>query len=208
MYKLFLDTETGGTKPINSLLTAYFAIYDQNFNPVDELYLWLKPSDLTKLNVEQEALKVNGINIEEHLNNPHTVTYEEGTKKLIDFLNKYKIKGKKRSYRPCGHNFDFDRNFIFNWLMNKELWEKYIHYNSIDTLRILTFLQDIDLFPEDLGSLTSLTKYFNIPENNVHDAKGDVLMNVEVYKNIKNLLINMKSSTINIDQNLLEIIEK
>ncbi len=79
MHYLFFDCETGGLNPrIHSLLTVYFGIYDRELNLIDDLYLQLKPSDVSKINADAAALKISGINIEEHLRDPNTITYEEG----------------------------------------------------------------------------------------------------------------------------------
>ncbi len=209
MIYLFFDTETGGLDTSYSLLTAYFALYNEKFDLIDELYLQLKPNTLEEFKVSPEALKVCNIDINTHFNDPKTVTYAEGNNKLIDMLIKNKIPGKKISYRPAGHNLDFDLQFIKAYLMKEDVWKKYIHHNQLDTLRVLTFLQDCGILPVELGKLESLVKYFNIPVGQTHNAKGDTLMTVEVYKAMRNLLMGKKNEMGNVCNNsLLEIIEK
>lgn len=210
MNKLWYDTETGGTNEnIHSLLTAFFAVCDKNMTVIDELYLQLKPSDISKLNVEDQALKVNNINIEQHLNDPQTVTYEEGEKILIEFFERNKIKGKRRSLQPCGHNIlGFDNPFIWTYLMSKEKWEKYVHYRTLDTTGIVAFLKDVGMLPADVGSLTSLVEYLKIPMKEAHHAKGDVLMNIEVYKALTAMIKDVKKNSATTSNNsLLEIVE-
>ncbi len=208
---LFFDCETGGLDHnFHSLLTVYFGIYDMELNLMDELYLQLKPSDITKLHVEKEALQVTGIDIEKHINDPKTITYEQGRILLANFLEKYKIKGKKKHYTPCGHNIvPFDINFIQSQLMTKDQWEKYVHHNPIDTLKIVTFLIDIDFLPSTLGKLDSLVQYFNIPMGQAHHAREDIRMTVDVYKSLTSMLKSKKLENTNIGNNsLLEIIER
>jgi len=207
--RLFFDCETGGLDPKqHALLTAYFGVYDDQFNLIDELDLQLKPSDLSQISVQAEAMKVTGINLEEHLNDPKTVTYEEGAKQLLALFERNKIKGKRKSLRPHGQNIQFDINFITNQLIKPELWEKYIHHNCIDTLRILTFLQDVGFLPDSLGKLDSMVRHFNLPLGEAHNAKADVKMTVDVYMAMSKMLHNMKNNNIGMTNNsLLEIIE-
>lgn len=210
MHKLFFDTETGGINyRIHSLLTAFFAVCDENLNVIDELYLQLKPSDLSLINVTEEAMNINGINLEDHLKDPNTITYEEGRVKLMLFLQKHKIKKKRKSYQPCGHNVSFDKDFIWEWLMPQEEFESIVHYRTIDTSNICSFLKDVDVFPQDVGSLTSLVDYFKITMRDAHNARGDVLMNIDVYKKIKSMIVDIFKQKIGsiTNNSLLSIIE-
>ena len=210
MHYLFFDLETGGlNSKEHSILTGYFAIYDRDFNLVSDLELFLKPNN-GHIVAEESALQVTGIDILTHLQNPKTVTYEVGASMLKAFLEGSKIKGKKRSYRPAGHNIDFDLRFIFDQLMPEEEWKKHIHHNTLDTLRVLTFLQDIDFLPSELGKLESLVEYFGLEKGKAHDAKEDIKMTVEVYKKMQGLFLgnklNFAHNTIN--SSLLQIIEE
>ena len=95
MKKLFFDCETGGMDPrVHSLLTVYFGVYDDNLELIDELDLQLKPDNLEDLRVQQAALDITGINLEDHIKNERTITFSQAKKELISFLNKHKIKGK------------------------------------------------------------------------------------------------------------------
>lgn len=208
MHKLFFDLETGGLNPEkDTILTAYFGIYNDNLELIDELDLKLKPDDLAQLSCHPEALKVTGINLEQHLQDPKTINYTQGRDLLLGFLGKYKIKGKRRHFRPCGQNLTFDLNFLHNQFISQSDWDKLVHYNPIDTLRILTFLQDIEILPDELGSLTSLVKHFQIPQGLAHNAKEDVKMTVEVYRKLSELVGRLKTSSTGISSDLLSIIE-
>lgn len=211
MNYIFMDTETGGLNPkLHSLLTAYFAVCNRNLDVIDELELQLKPSDLSKLNVTAKAMEeVNKINLEEHLKDPNTITYEEGREKLRELILKNKIKGKRKSLMPAGHNVAFDKEMIWEQLMPKEEFEENIHYRTIDTSSICGFLKDVEVFPEDLGSLGSLVEYFKIPKGELHNAKGDVRMNIEVYKRMKLMMQSRKKEMINnTSGSLLSIVEE
>lgn len=208
---LFFDTETGGIDPNkNPLLTAYFGIFDSNFKLIDELDLKLIPNP--NLKIEQEALDVCGINMETHLK--EAIMPEEGAKLLIALLDKYKIPKKRKHYTPCAYNFEFDIKFVLTHLINANYWDKYVHHNPIDPLRILTVLIDSDLVPQDLGNLESVVKHFNLPQLSAHNAKDDTLMLVEVYKHIKGLIKNISTINANIDpstissKSILNIVER
>jgi len=209
MHYLFYDTETGGTNPqLHSILTAYFIIYNEKWEKLDELEIFLKPNSGDPIAV-QEALDVTGIDIKTHLKDPRTVTYQEGKDILLDFLEKHKIKGKRRHFRPCGQNIGFDEGFIMSQLVPELEWRKLVHYRALDTLTILTFLQDLGFLPKDLGNLESQVEYFNIPKGKAHDAKEDVRMTVDVYKAYCSLLADKKDSISGVStNNLLSIIER
>jgi len=209
MHYLWFDTETTGKDPkVNQPLTAYFAVCDQDHNVIEELNLQLKPSDPSILRVEQEAMDINKINLADHLADPNTITYEAGRVKLKNLLVKHKIKGKRKHYIPCGHNVSFDKEMIWNWLMPQDEFEEEVHYRTIDTSSITTFLKDVGIFPEELGNLLSLVQYFNIPEKEAHEAKGDVLMNIDVYKAMKAMMKSRKREMVGGSNSLLDIVEE
>lgn len=212
MHYLFTDAETGGLdQRFHSLLTAYFGIYDENLNLIDDLDLKLKPDDISKLQVTKEALDVTGINIDEHLKDPNTITYSEGNKKVLELLERNKIKGKRKHFRPSGHNVGFDLTFYEYQLFEENFddWRKTVHHNPIDTLRIVTFLQDVGLLPADASRLTDLVKFFGIPMGQAHNAREDIKMNVEVYRCLLKMFKDKKDSFSGIsNHSLLEIVEK
>ena len=210
MHYLWFDTETGGLdSKKHSLLTAYFAICDKNLVVIDELYLQLKPEDVSKVSVTEFAMNVNKINLAEHLADKNTVTYAEGKEQLIAMLNKNKIPRKRKSFRPCGHNITFDKNFIWDQFVDKETWDKMIHYNDLDTLSVCTFLQDANIFPDGVQKLTDLVEYLDLPIGEAHNARGDVLMNIVVYKSIRSLMKTKKEGMLGgASSSLLQIIEK
>ena len=211
MNYLAFDCETSGTNPKeHMLLTIYFGVYNSDFELIDELDMYLKPdTENHGEKVEEKALEITGIDVQSHLANPDTITYTQGAAKLSELLEKHKIKGKRIHYRPIGQNIEFDLKFVYEKLMSQELWEKKVHYKYLDTLRIVTFLQDVGILASDIGNLSSLVEYFNIPMGQAHNAKEDVRMTVDVYKALKSMLNEKKDNFSGVSNNsLLEIIER
>lgn len=209
MHYLWEDCETGGTDAqVHSLLTGYWAIYNEQWEKLDELELYLKPDDGNIIAV-QEALDVTGIDIKTHLEDPRTITYSEGKAVILAFLEKHKIKGKRNHFRPCGQNVGFDETFIMTQLVPTEEWRKLVHYRAIDTLQILTFLQDVGFLPKELGNLGSQVEYFGIPVGKAHDAKEDIRMTIDVYRAYRKLLIDKKDNISGVStSSLLSIVER
>lgn len=194
MHYLAFDLETGGKYASkDAILEGYFAIYDENRVFLDDLYIRFKP-DLTKYSVSQEALDVNKIDMNELMSDPTALTYEQAQKAILDFLSKHKIKGKRRHFTPLGQNVKFDIDFIVAQLIPLEDWEKLVHYIALDTLQAVSILKDCDILPTDIGNLSSLVEYFEIPLGEAHTARDDVKMTVEVYWKIKDLLMGAKKS--------------
>lgn len=208
MNYLWFDTETAGLDPKKSpVLTAFFAVCDKDLNLIDQLELKMKPDSMEGLIIEPGAMQVNKIDLDKHLADPETVSYAEAAKRINELVARNKIKGKRKSFTQAGHNISFDQGFVYQYIMPKEEWEKDIHYRTLDTSSITTFLKDVGVFPETVGSLTSLVEHFKIPMKEAHTAKDDVLMNIEVYRQIRNLMSQSKNSMASIDKNLLSIIE-
>ena len=207
MNKMPFDCETGGIDPAtSSLLTLYMAVLDSNDQIIDELDLKLKPDD-GKYLWTQEAMDVNGINLEEH--DKEAITYSQGKVLLMAFLKKNSPK--KRSLRPCGHNIAFDIGFIQTHLLSKKEWEDYCHYRVLDTTPIATFMQDIGVWPSKLGSLVSLVEYLGVKKRLAHNAKEDTLMWIDVYvalqRNFKNIIQNGINGDIGSQDSDLKILE-
>lgn len=182
---LLMDLETGGLEHENTILTGYFAFLDQNLNIIDELDLKLKPDTGKQYNVTEEALKVNGIVIEEH--DKTAIPESKGAEKLLKFLEKNTNDGKQK-IMILGHNVQFDIEFIKARLipqkvLTKFLDNKYGRYTYMDTMAFGTLLQMTGRLPERLPrSLESFSEFFCIRTSNLHDAKVDCQTTVKVLK--------------------------
>lgn len=183
---LALDVETGGLDLDKSLLTAYFAVMDENMTVLDELYLRTKPDNGAYI-VTAEALYINGISLINH--DQTALSYKDSGQKLYSFLSKHSANGQYRLV-PVGHNVVFDIDFVCDKLISKKSWRQMCSYRVRDTAIIGNFLIDSGLISPDVsGSLESYLKHFEIKEKNtLHDAKTDALACAKVYSRMLELL--------------------
>ena len=184
---IFLDNESGGLGIQYSLLTSYLAVYDENLQLVDDLYLYLKPDDGI-YKVCGEALNVNRIDLKVH--DTKAITYKEAGTKLYEFLKRNSDSGKIKLV-PVGHGVYGDIVWIHHHLIRRETWETFVSYRKLDTQAVCQFLKACGMFPETVsGSLESISKHFGIDvaEGDLHDAKYDTLLSVEVFKCLVNLI--------------------
>jgi len=206
-YYVALDTETGGLNPETSdILTFYMGVLDEDFKLIDEINLKLKPDDRLPI-VEAGALKVNRIDIQEHLNSPETITYSKASKQIIAMLKKYvKKNGRYSNIRPIGQNIQFDLDYIWKYLVDRNTWDSLVHYGKIDTKSIVEFLKDSGWFPRELGSLGSIVEYLQLPKRLAHNAREDTLMCVDVYKKIIEIMKSKKENSA--QQDLISLLEE
>lgn len=195
MSQLFMpfDSETGGLNENKAdLLTWYGAIMTEDYQIVDELYLKLKPNDRLPI-AEAGALKVNGINLADHLADPETVTYAEGQKRLEAMIRKHlKRNGRYSNITPMGYNCPFDVRWTQKHLLPQDMWESLLHYKTHDVMAIVDALKKYGIFPKTLGSLGTVVEYLGIPTRNAHNAKEDTLMTVDVDKKLAELFRRMR----------------
>ena len=213
MHFLGFDLETGGFDMVNHTINeAYFAIWDKDWNLLEDLHLYLK-NDNGDIYGTEEAFKVTGIDPEEHLANPDTLTYTEGREKLMAMLNRHKIPRKQKHYRFLGQNivaFDIPFMKIQKFFTEEQMKKCGITHNSLDTTGIVTWLKELDMLPGNVGSISSLIEYFGLPKGTAHRAKDDVHMQKEIYIRLCDIM--KKASQANLmsvgqDNDLLKIVE-
>lgn len=204
---LAFDTETGGINPkVNPILTAYFVLIGDDYSKIDELELKIKASEPYG-NVEAEALAVNNIDLEKHNLEADTLDRLAAADKLREFLKKHKGKSKSDRLVPLGHNVSFDIKMINEQLIPEKEWDQYISYAIRDTKPVCDFLKDFELLPPEIGNLGSLVKHLNVPKGIAHTAKDDVLMTIEAYRKLGEMVKSLSlGSGLSID--VLDILEK
>ena len=182
---LFLDCEMGGLDiEYYSLLSVFFLFTDDEFNPVDDLSLFVKPNNGI-YQVCGEALNVNRIDLKVH--DTTALTYKEATTKLYDWLKMITNEGKFKP-TPVGHGVWGDINWVNYHLLGKKSWDNFVSYRKLDTQSTVQFMKACGKFPADVsGSLESIAKYFGIPvdENELHNAKTDTMLTFEVFKRLR-----------------------
>lgn len=201
------DLETGGLVPSQAdILTGWFGFFDENLKLLDELPLKLKPDSRLPM-ADAGALKVNGINLQEHLNDPETITYSEGRKRLIEMAKKYlKKNGRFSNLIPTGFNIvGFDIKFINEHLIDAETWQNFFHYKCRDVMGDTEFLRYCGWIPKDVSKLTQLADYFGVAQGTAHTAKFDTLMTIEVLKKLKELMDSKKNGGQSVD--LISLLE-
>ena len=200
------DFETGGIDPLKSpALTGYFAALDKNLNILGELELQIKPEEPYSV-IEKGAMEVNGINLAEHMADPKTLSRAEAGAKLASFLKEHRGKLKAKP-RPLGHNVAFDVGFTRQLLTQAE-WEANVHYGVACTSIMTNVLKDIGVLPETLGNLGSLVKHFGIQERKAHTAKDDVLMMIDVYAKMIQMLKGNNEGSGGLSVDVLSMLEK
>ena len=186
---LFLDTETGGIGLDKSLLTASFVFTDRNFQIKEELNLSLIPDDGI-YRVTPEGMEVNKINLCELAKG--ALTYKKAGTELYRFLQKCYSRNSGNKIVPVGHGMSGDLDHLFDKLLNRLSWENHVSYRRLDTSTLAQYLKMIGYIPEGVsGSLSSLAEYFNlnINEGDLHTARGDVGLIIEVVKCLSRLRV-------------------
>lgn len=193
-FYLWNDCETGGLKRKNAdILTAYFAIFDDSGKFVEDLALKLKPDDRLPM-ADAGALKVNKIDIKAHLEDPETITYSEGRKKLLALIKKYlKKNGRYSNIILAGYNVRFDLGFINEYLIPEDEWEELVHYKIHDVMDGVDFLKRNGWLPADIGKLEKCAEYFEVAKGIAHTAKDDIFMTIAVDGKIKELMDSKKN---------------
>lgn len=200
-YLIAMDSETGGLDPKDSdILTLYIAVVDENLKIVDELDLKLKPDNGIPPRAAAGALEKNGINLDQHMKDPETISYSKAAEKITLMLKKYLKKvGRYSNLSIMGYNVRFDVNFLQEHLIPKKELEKLVHYKVVDTMDAIDFLKRNDWIPPSIGTLESAVSYFQVPKGKAHTAKDDVLMTIEVEKKISELMASKKNGGQGID---------
>jgi DNA polymerase III epsilon subunit-like protein len=89
---------------------------------------------------------------------------------------------------PLGHNVDGDIRLVKENLISEGSWLKYVSYRVQDTGVVGNFLKKQGKIPKEIsGSLSSYAEHFKVDNTKAHDAKADVIMCINVYKEMLKL---------------------
>lgn len=190
------DCETTGLDPLKSeLLTVHVRFLDRNLELVSHHSIKTKPSGLYLI-VDPEAIRINKIDLYEHVNDPATMEYREAGEYLRRLIRSQyteeqlrKLDDKKLNFRqpkiePIGQQVDFDVDFLEEKLMPD--FELLISRKRLDTAVIANWLKLTGHIPEDMSiSLVSLAKFYGVEYSTAHDAMEDTIVTVEILKRMK-----------------------
>jgi hypothetical protein len=202
------DLESGALDPNRGdLLTGYFAMLDEDFKILEELSLHLKPEGRLPV-VEAAAMATNGIDLQKHLESPNTLTYAEGSKKLVSMVKRHlKKKGRYSNIIPMGYNIlTFDIPWAQHHLLDKTTWESLIHYKALDVMQQVDTLKNHGWLPPTVGNLKSMVEYFGVPKGEAHVARDDILMTIGVYNKIREFMDSKKNGGSTMD--LIALLEQ
>lgn len=212
MSQLYLcfDTETGGLNENKAdLLTAYFCIMTEDYKILEDLDLKLKPNNGSLPIAEAGALRVNGIDLQKHMADQNTITYSEGQVKLTEMIKRHlKRSGRYSNITPMGYNIlGFDIRWVQKYLLPQDVWQSLLHYKNWDAMQDVDFLKRVGWFPSNLGSLSSVVEYLQVPARGAHCAREDVLMTIDVAKKIIELVKSKKDGGNTTSQDLIALLE-
>lgn len=175
-----MDTETGGLKKTETILTMYLGIVNpKDLSIEDEIYLQIKP-DNGEYIASEEALMVNGIDLVKH--DKEAITESQAAAQILSFFKKHK---ESELLTPLGHNVKFDVEFIHNKLIPTHIWSEYVQSGVEDTMEMGKALKDRGKLPDALSNaLGSYAEYFFIKTAGLHDARIDCYTTLKVYKKL------------------------
>lgn len=176
-----VDTETTGLKPgFNEIVELAIVFFDDGFKPNGLRFVTqIKP--MWPCNFSEEARKVNGIDPDKISDSliPNIVR--------ANFLEwKNNLLGDKKII-ALGHNYSFDKGFLEVFL-TKDLYDEHFHYNFEDSMILARALRSRGKLKTENCKLTTLAKYFGIPNDSSHSAYNDALVTLQVYKNLLSLI--------------------
>jgi len=190
------DCETGGLDTQSTLLEIYGKFLDQNLNMVEEVYWLIKP-DTGNYWVNAESLVVNKIDLVSHDKN--ATPQREAAMNFVHLLKKLTLENKieictGKKLVPIGHGVKFDilhlRNFIEPYLTEYK-FDDFFSRRYIDTSVIAEFLILTKFLPSNFDcKLENLADFFGIKHGEMHNAKTDVEVTIQVIKKMNGLIIN------------------
>lgn len=169
MKLLIFDMETGGLYHSLNAVLSLGAIVWEDGKLLDRTEILIK-GDPGYIN--PEALKINKIVLEEHLEK--ALPIQEAVHTLIQFLNK---NFEELPVIVGGHNTHFDVDFLqrlFYLAGDDWTYNNYFSHRFLDTMSILYYLYMKKKIPY-LKSLHPALEYFNIAPEPSHEALKDAI---------------------------------
>lgn len=185
--KLWIDTETTGLIPGTHGIIQLGMLVDIGGRIVDKASFQMCPTGRV---ADDEALKVNGYTRGQIRGfSPYAVVYPQVVSFLTKYVDKYSPEDK---FIACGQNVRFDVDMMLDFFQacGDQYFFSLVKSGAyIDTLYIMTFLQDLGKIPL-LASrkLEMMGKHFGINTDGAHDALFDVALAREIYLKMRGML--------------------
>lgn len=179
MHLLFLDTETGGLNPVeDALLTIHMSLRNSDLEELTFLDVKIHPGNR---NINPHAMAVNQINLYEH--NKEALNSHEAATLVTDYLKKSKAMS-PGGMAVVAHYVEFDLGFMTQLLPT---FRGGYGRGSICTRVLATTMMAGGYMVSKNASLQEVRQALGIEiEATAHDARGDVLVCVEIMRHIFN----------------------
>ncbi len=187
-FEIFVcDTETTGLDPDNNDVIEVSIL---RLSTGEQRTWCLKPQKPE--NIEEKALKVNGVNIDDLLWKTASgkEKYRDVNSVLPEIENWVADSGIELFNRLiCGHNIAFDIAML------KSLWKRSGNedtypfcYHSVDTKSLAIFMDFALGKKSEKYSLAGCVKTYNIPKKKFHGAEADVQMTKDLFLEMAKLV--------------------
>lgn len=173
-----IDTETTGlNEGIHEIVQIAIVIVDEDFNYVDKFTSLIRP--MHESNIDEEALKINRLKLSDLVKAPTPLQVRNA------FYQWHEEVHDGIKIEPLGHNYSFDQAFLKLFFGN--MYRERFYYKFRDTHVLAQALIDRGSLKVESTSLISLCDHFEIPIK-AHDALGDVLATMKLYKKLLEVL--------------------
>lgn len=138
-------------------------------------------------NIEEDSNKINRGRVVESMT--HGLESETAEERLREWFQKLPLPVHKMIV-PLGHNYSaFDRDFIVDWLGGPLSYGEFFRSDHRDTMTMALMLNDmaahfLEPIPFPKVGLKFLCGRLGMEQVNAHDAVGDCVTTIEVYKRL------------------------
>jgi DNA polymerase III epsilon subunit-like protein len=137
-------------------------------------------------NIDLDSNKINRGRVIEAMNNG--LEPDTAEERLREWFQQLRLPVRK-TIVPLGSNYCFDRDFIQDWLGGPLSYAEFFRNDHRDTMLTALMINDMFSWSEEkipfpktgLGYLCNL---LNVAHPNAHDAVGDCLATIEVYRRL------------------------
>lgn len=187
MTYLLLDTETGGTDPLqHPLLQIGVLLLDDDLKLL-EARQW-NLSDFDAQAVDPKALFYNGLSIAtlRYTGHDKQTVYHQLLDLIKHYAPIYPGTQKRQRLHVAGWNVgSFDVRFVHQ-AMRKEVWDEFCNYSTFEVQTVAHLCQRLGYLPRELRGLSEFAEYFGIKQT--HVALDDAFTTCRVWEQCESLL--------------------